>query len=75
MTVREVQGFLANQYGVDVSSEFISSVTDAVMAEVGAWQGPSSDKFRSPVHLAARAIAWRRTDLERWSDSRPTITH
>src|SRR5205085_2118663 len=38
MTVREVQGFLAEQYGVDVSSEFISSVTEAVMAEVIAWQ-------------------------------------
>lgn len=32
MTVREVQGFLSDQYGVDVSPEFISSVTDAVMA-------------------------------------------
>ena len=38
MTVRETQGFLADQYGVDVSPDLISSVTDAVMAEVGAWQ-------------------------------------
>jgi len=38
MTMREIQGFLAEQYGVDVSPEFISSVTDAVMAEVTAWQ-------------------------------------
>jgi putative transposase len=38
MTVREIQGFLAEQYGTEVSPEFISSVTDAVMAEVGAWQ-------------------------------------
>jgi putative transposase len=38
MTMREIQGFLAEQYGVDVSPEFISSVTDAVMDEVGAWQ-------------------------------------
>ncbi len=37
MTVREVQGFLADQYGVEVSPEFISGVPDAVMAEVGAW--------------------------------------
>ncbi len=34
MPVREIQGFLAEQYGTDVSPEFISSVTDAVMAEV-----------------------------------------
>jgi transposase-like protein len=38
MTMREIQGFLAEQYGVEVSPEFISSVTDAVMAEVTAWQ-------------------------------------
>ena len=38
MTVREVQGFLLESYGTEVSPEFISSVTDAVMAEVGAWQ-------------------------------------
>ena len=38
MTMREIQGFLAEQYGTEVSPEFISSVTDAVMAEVTAWQ-------------------------------------
>jgi transposase-like protein len=38
MTVREIHGFLAEQYGTEVSPEFISSVTDAVMAEVTAWQ-------------------------------------
>jgi putative transposase len=38
MTMREIQGFLQESYGVDVSPEFISSVTEAVMAEVTAWQ-------------------------------------
>jgi putative transposase len=38
MTVREIQGFLAEMYATEVSPEFISSVTDAVMAEVTAWQ-------------------------------------
>jgi len=38
MTVREIQAFLAEQYGTAVSPEFISSVTDAVMSEVTAWQ-------------------------------------
>lgn len=37
MTVREIQGFLAKQYGTEVSPEFISSVIDTVMAEVTAW--------------------------------------
>lgn len=38
MTMREIQGFLQESYGVEVSPEFISSVTEAVMAEVTAWQ-------------------------------------
>ena len=38
MTVREIQGFLAEQYGTEVSMDFISSVTDTVMTEVTAWQ-------------------------------------
>jgi len=40
MTVREIQAFLAEMYAVDVSPELISSVTDAVMSEVSAWQAP-----------------------------------
>jgi putative transposase len=39
MTMREIQGFLLDSYGVEVSAEFISSVTESVMAEVQAWQG------------------------------------
>jgi len=35
----------------------------------------AEDKFPSPVRLAKRAIAWRRIDLERWSEGRPTVTH
>jgi putative transposase len=38
MTMREIQGFLLESYGTEVSAEFISSVTDAVMAQVTAWQ-------------------------------------
>jgi putative transposase len=38
MTMREIQGFLLESYAVAVSPEFISSVTEAVMAEVTAWQ-------------------------------------
>ena len=35
----------------------------------------AQDKFPSPVRLANRAIAWHRTDLERWSEARPTVAH
>jgi len=38
MTMREIQGFLRESYGTEVSAEFISSVTEAVMAEVTTWQ-------------------------------------
>lgn len=38
MTVREIQGFLLDQYRVDVGHDFISTVTDAVMEEVVQWQ-------------------------------------
>ncbi len=38
MTVREIQAFLLEMYATEVSPDFISSVTDAVLAEVTAWQ-------------------------------------
>jgi putative transposase len=38
MTMREIQGFLRESYATEVSAEFISSVTEAVMAEVTTWQ-------------------------------------
>lgn len=38
MTVREVQGYLEEMYGVIVSPDFISEVTDAIMEEVRQWQ-------------------------------------
>ena len=38
MSVREIRAFLSEQYGTDVSHDFISSVTDAVLEEVSTWQ-------------------------------------
>jgi transposase-like protein len=38
LTVREIQAFLKESYGVDVSPDLISAVTDAVVEEVTAWQ-------------------------------------
>lgn len=38
LTVREIQGFLLETYGTEVSADFISSVTDGIQAEVTAWQ-------------------------------------
>jgi transposase-like protein len=59
MTVREIQGFLADQYDVDVSPEFISSVTDAVMAEVGAWQARPLEPIYPVVFFDALRVKIR----------------
>ncbi len=32
-------------------------------------------KFPSPVRLGPRAVAWRRSDLDRWSETLPATTH
>ncbi len=35
----------------------------------------AEEKFPAPVLLATRAVAWRRSDLERWSEARPRAAH
>jgi len=35
----------------------------------------ADENFPSPVRLTKRVVAWRRTDLERWSEGRPTVRH
>ena len=38
MSTREIVGHLHELYGIDVSPDLISAVTDAVLEEVAAWQ-------------------------------------
>jgi len=59
MTVREIQGFLAEQYGTQVSPEFISSVTDAVMSEVTAWQARPLEPMYPVVFFDALRVKIR----------------
>ena len=59
MTMREVQGFLLETYGVEVSPEFISSVTDAVMGEVGAWQARPLEPMYPVVFFDALRVKTR----------------
>jgi transposase-like protein len=59
MTIREIQGFLADQYGTEVSPEFISSVTDAVMAEVSAWQSRPLEPMYPVVFFDALRVKIR----------------
>lgn len=51
MTVREIQGHLEEMYGTEVSPALISSVTDAVMDEVSAWQSRPLDALYPIVYL------------------------
>jgi transposase-like protein len=59
MTMREIQGFLLESYGVEVSPEFISSVTDAVMAEVVAWQSRPLERMYPVVFFDALRVKIR----------------
>lgn len=59
MTVREIQGFLQEQYGTEVSPEFISSVTDEVMAEVTAWQARPLEPMYPVVFFDALRVKIR----------------
>jgi putative transposase len=59
MTVREIQAFLAEQYATEVSPEFISSVTDEVMAEVPAWQGRPLEPMYPVVFFDALGVKIR----------------
>ena len=43
MTVREIRGHLEEFYGIDVSPDLISAVTDAVLEEVTEWQNRPLD--------------------------------
>ena len=51
MTVREIQSHLEEMYGTEVSPTLISSVTDAVMEEVKAWQARPLDELYPIVYL------------------------
>ena len=65
MTMREIQGFLAEQYGTEVSPEFISSVTDAVMAEVSAWQNRPLEPMYPVVFFDALRVKIREESVVR----------
>ncbi len=59
MTVREIQGHLAEMYAIEVSPEFISKVTDAVMSEVTAWQGRPLESMYPVVFFDALRVKVR----------------
>lgn len=59
LTVREIQAFLAEMYAVEVSPDFISTVTDAVHTEVTAWQQRGLDAMYPVVFFDALRVKIR----------------
>lgn len=58
MTVRAIRGHLEELYGIDVSPDLISAVTDAVLEEVGE-SGMILDPFISGLVEIVLAFFWR----------------
>jgi putative transposase len=59
MTVREIQGHLAELYGTEVSPDLISRVTDAVLDEVRDWQNRPLDPVYPVVFFDALRVKIR----------------
>jgi putative transposase len=59
LTVREIQAFLLEMYAVDVSLDLISTVTDAVVAEVTAWQTRPLEALHPVVFFDALRVTIR----------------
>jgi transposase-like protein len=59
MSVREIQGFIAESYGTQVSPDFISSVTDEVMADAVAWQSRPLEQMYPVVFFDALRVKIR----------------
>ena len=59
MSVREIAALLEEQYRVEVSPAFISSVTDAVHAEVSEWQNRPLEKMYPLVFFDALRVRIR----------------
>lgn len=59
MTVREIQGFLLEQYKVEISADFISTVTDSVLEAVSEWQNRALEKSYPVVFFDALRVKIR----------------
>ena len=59
MTVREIQGHLIEIYGLEVSPELISTITDEVMGEVERWQSRTLEAMYPIVYFDALRLKIR----------------
>ncbi len=65
MTTREIRGHVAELYGVTVSAELISKVTDAVLDEVAEWQSRPLEEVYAIVYFDAVRVKIRDEGLVR----------
>ena len=63
MTVREIQAFVLEQYGSEVSPDFISSVTDVIVDEAIAWQSRPLEPMYPVVFFDALRVKIRSDSL------------
>jgi putative transposase len=59
MTVRELQSHMEEIYGVDVSHEMISNITDSILDEITQWQNRPLDTVYPIVFLDAIVVKSR----------------
>jgi putative transposase len=59
LTVREIQGHLAEIYGTEVSPDLISKITDAVLEDAKAWQNRPLERLYPIVYLDALVVKIR----------------
>lgn len=65
MSTREIVGHLHDLYGIDVSPDLISAVTDAVLEEIAAWQGRPLETVYPLVFFDALRVKVRDEGLVR----------
>ena len=65
LTVREIQGYLVETYGTEVSPQLISTVTDGVLAEVTAWQSRPLEAVYPVVFFDALRVKIREDNVVR----------
>jgi len=65
LTVREIQAYLIEIYGTEVSPQLISTVTDGVLAEVTAWQSRPLEAVYAVVFFDALRVKIREDNVVR----------
>jgi putative transposase len=65
LTVREIQGYLIETYGTEVSPQLISTVTDGVLSEVTTWQSRPLEAVYPVVFFDALRVKIREDNVVR----------